>query len=115
MPVIKSFSRKSPVMGKSSFVRYAGVVGDFNPIHYDLEYARQARLPAVISQGPLTFTLALDAVAAEIGLDRVAGFKARISAPVFPDTELTVSGDEAGAVTVGDGEKTYLSGTIEAG
>jgi len=110
---MKQFSRPAPVLGKSHYVRYAGVVGDFNPIHYDLEHARQSGLPDVISQGPLTYTLALDAIAAETGLDGICAFKARVTAPVFPGTELSVDLDEAGVVTVTDGEKTYLSGMVE--
>ena len=109
---MKSFTRKAPVMGKEQFVRYAGVVGDFNPVHYDLDFAKRLNLPAVISQGPLTFTLALDAVAAETGLDGMSGFKARITAPVFPDTEMTIACDAEGTVTASDGEKTYLEGVV---
>ena len=110
---MKTFKRKAPVMGKEHFVRYAGVVGDFNPVHYDLEFAKKLKMPAVVSQGPLTFTLALDALAAEVGLDTLKGFKARITAPVFPDTEMTVECDADGNVTAGDGKTTYLTGTAE--
>ena len=109
---MKSFSRKAPVMGKEHYVRFAGVVGDFNAVHYDLEFAQKLKMPAVISQGPLTFALALDAVAAEAGLDKVNAFKARITAPVFPDTELTVACDEDGKVTASDGKTTFLDGVV---
>lgn len=109
---MKSFTRKAPVMGKEQFVRYGAAVGDFNPVHYDLDFARQLKLPAVISQGPLTFTLALDAVAAETGLDGISGFKARITAPVFPDTELNIACGDDGKVSASDGETTYLEGVL---
>ena len=111
---MKAFTRKAPVMGKEHFVRFAGVVGDFNPVHYDLDFAKKLKMPAVISQGPLTFALALDAVAAETGLDGIAGFKARVTAPVFPDTEMTIACDADGTVTAGDGETTYLTGELTA-
>ncbi len=111
---MKDFKRKAPVMGKEHYVRFAGVVGDFNPVHYDLEAAKGFGLPAVISQGPLTYTLALDALAAEVGLGKLKGFKARISAPVFPDTSMAVECNEDGVVTVTDGKQTYLTGNTEA-
>ncbi|MGE0737265.1 MAG: MaoC/PaaZ C-terminal domain-containing protein [Alphaproteobacteria bacterium] len=110
---MKSFKRNLPVMSKEHYVRFAGVVGDFNPIHYDLEFAKRFNLPAVISQGPLTYALALDALAAEIGLDKIKSFKARITSPVFPDTALTVVCDDGGAVTVVDGKTNYLTGSFK--
>jgi len=109
---MKAFKRKAPVMGTEHFVRFAGVVGDFNPVHYDERFAKALGLPAVISQGPLTATLALDAVAAEGGLAGIKGFKARITAPVFPDTEMEIACDEEGAITVGDAKRSYLTGTL---
>lgn len=111
---MKEFKHKAPMMGKEHYVRFAGVVGDFNPVHYDLEAVKGFGMPAVISQGPLTYTLALDALAAEVGLDKLKGFKARISAPVFPDTSMRIECDEDGVVTATDGKKTYLTGNAEA-
>jgi len=109
---MKSFTIKAPAMGTEQFVRYGATVGDFNPVHYDLNFAKELKLPAVISQGPLTFTLALDAAIAENGLDSIAGFKARITAPVFPDTALTITGDADGNVTAASGETTCLEGEL---
>jgi len=109
---MKAFTRKAPVMGTEQFVRFGAAVGDFNPVHYDLTFAKQLKLPAVIGQGPLTFTLALDAVAAETGLDGIGGFKARVTAPLFPNAGLTVTCDGDGKVAVSDGETTYLTGEL---
>lgn len=113
---MKAFTRDVPMMGKEHYVRFGGVVGDFNPVHYDLDFAKKLRLPAVISQGPLSFALALDAAGAEAGFDGLSKFSARIAAPVFPDTPMTVTCDEEGNLTMAgkaDGT-TYLSGTIES-
>lgn len=109
---MKPFSSKAPVMGKEQFVRYGATVGDFNPVHYDLDFAKQLNLPAVISQGPLTFTLALDAAIAENGLDALSGFKARITAPAFNDTAMNITCDADGKVAVSDGKTTYLDGEL---
>ena len=112
---MKAFARDVPVMGKEHYVRFGGVVGDFNPVHYDLDFAKKLNLPAVISQGPLSFALALDAVGAEIGFDGLTGFRARIAAPVFPDTPMSVTCDEDGNLNMtgkADGAS-YLTGTVE--
>lgn len=110
---MKAFTRKTPVMGREQYTRFAGAVGDFNPIHYDAEFAKRLGLPAVISQGPLTCMLALDALAAEVGLGKLKSFKARTTAPVFPDTETVVTSDVDGTVTVGDGERVFLTAIVE--
>ena len=39
---MKSFTAKAPAMGKEQFVRYGATVGDFNPVHYDLDFERIA-------------------------------------------------------------------------
>ena len=39
-------------------VRYAGASGDYNPIHYDDEYAHSLGIPGVIAHGMLVMGLA---------------------------------------------------------
>jgi len=109
---MKSFKKAAPAMGVEQFVRYAGVVGDFNPVHYDLNTAKSFKMPAVIGQGPLVMTLALDAAIAEEGLNKIKGIKARITAPAFPDTPMTVACDEAGKVSVSGPDSVMLKGEI---
>lgn len=82
-------ARRGPV-DRVQIARYAGAVGDFNPVHVDDEFARAAGLPSVIAHGPLTVTLALDAVVEQLGPDALRSAKARLSAPVFPGDELVV-------------------------
>jgi acyl dehydratase len=84
--------------------RYAGAVGDFNPVHVDDEFARAAGLPSVIAHGPLSVALALDAVVEQVGPEALRSAKARLSAPVFPGDELIVVPAEDGVqVTKADG------------
>lgn len=109
---MKSFKKDLPLMGVEQFVRYAGVVGDFNPVHYDLNTAKSFGMSSVIGQGPLVMTLALDAVVAEEGLDAVTGIKARITAPAFPDTPLTAACDEDGAVKVASADAVLMTGQV---
>jgi acyl dehydratase len=84
--------------------RYAGAVGDFNPVHIDDEFARAAGLPSVIAHGPLIVALALDAVVEQVGAGALRSARARLSAPVFPGDELTVEPASGGVrVTKADG------------
>jgi acyl dehydratase len=84
--------------------RYAGAVGDFNPVHLDDEFARAAGLPSVIAHGPLVVALALDAVVEQLGPGALRSARARLSAPVFPGDELTVEPVDGGVrVTKADG------------
>ena len=110
---MKSFKRSAPKLGKEQFVRYASVVGDFNPIHYDLDFAKKLKMPAVVAQGPLVLLLALDAIAAEGSLGDVKRVAARVTGPVFPDADLTVEGRADGTIQISDKDRTVLTGVVE--
>lgn len=99
-------------MTRKAIVQYAGVVQDFNPVHYDDEFAKQMGLPAIIAQGPLTLTLLLDAAVAAAGAGAVTGVKARLKAPVFPGDELHLKCDGTGAFSATVGGKEVASGSV---
>lgn len=97
---------------RRTIVRYAGVVQDFNPVHYDDEFARKSQLPGVIAQGPLTFALVLDALVAANGVANIAGMKARLKAPVFPGNQLHLKCDAEGNLSASVEGKEVLSGSL---
>jgi acyl dehydratase len=70
--------------------RYAGAVGDFNPIHLDDSFAATAGLPSVIAHGPLSLALIIDVIVAQLGADALVSLDTRLRAPVFPGDQLTV-------------------------
>ena len=76
--------------------RYAGAVGDFNPIHLDDRFAAEAGLPSVIAHGPLTLALILDLIVEQLGTEALASFDARLRAPVYPGDQLTLVPTEGG-------------------
>jgi acyl dehydratase len=82
---------------RTRIARYAAAVQDFNPVHFDDEFAAAAGLPTVIVQGPFTVALLLDALRAGDGLGAAGTVSARLKAPVFPGEELTVVRTEEGA------------------
>jgi acyl dehydratase len=74
---------------------FAGLTGDFYPLHVDEEHARQTRFGGRIAHGPLTFSIAVglvglsgfygDAVEALLGVDEL-----RAHQPVRPGDTLRV-------------------------
>jgi peroxisomal enoyl-CoA hydratase 2 len=78
---------------RKDFVKYAGASGDFNPIHYDEPYAKEAGNDSVFGQGMLTAGYASHMIADWFGLENVTRFKVRFRARLFPGDCLTVSGE----------------------
>jgi acyl dehydratase len=86
---------------REDFVRYAGASGDFNPIHYDEPYAKEAGNPSVFGQGMCTAGYAAHMVSDWFGLKNVRTFRVRFQARVWPGDTVTVSG-EVTSVTQGN-------------
>jgi len=103
------------IMTREKIVRYAGVAQDFNPIHYDDEFARKAGLPSAIAHGPLTVLVALDALIAEGVVGSAGVVTTRLKAPVTPGQELSLRMKEGGAFDVLAGETEALTGTVSSG
>ena len=74
-------------------VRYAGASGDFNPIHFDDEYARSVGLPGVIAHGMLTMGFAAELAGRFAGPDgRVEAITVRFTSIVRPGDTLAAGG-----------------------
>lgn len=54
---------RSLVVDRAQLVQYAGASGDFNPIHWNPEFAQMVGLPGVIAHGMFTMALVARAVA----------------------------------------------------
>ncbi|MGH8831980.1 MAG: MaoC family dehydratase [Polaromonas sp.] len=100
-------------VSRRAIVQYAGIVQDFNPVHYDDEFARKSGLPGAIAQGPLTLTLVLDALVAKHGADNIASIKVRLKAPVVPADQLHLTSDAEGNLSASVAGKEVLSGTVQ--
>lgn len=105
------------------FVQYAGASGDFNPIHYDQEYARALGNPGVFGQGMLTMGFAAHFAADWFGVGRIRSFGTRFTSRVWPGDTVTVRGevtDVDGSTVTADltatrqTDETVLSGEIVA-
>ena len=76
-------SRKT--ISESDVYLFAGVSGDFNPLHVDAEYAKTTPFGARVAHGPLTFSLCAGLLGTELpGLGTVAvSNQITYEAPVF--------------------------------
>lgn len=79
---------------REQLVRYAGASGDFNPIHYDDERAREFGLPGVIAHGMLNMGLAARYLqsAAPPG-SRFERYGVRFRSMVQPGQAVTIAGE----------------------
>jgi acyl dehydratase len=92
-----SFELSTAPVTTQQLVRYAGASGDYNRIHYDADFAKQAGLGGVIAHGMLTMALMGRAATDWAGPQgRVVKIAARFSAPVRPGDVVHVSGRVTG-------------------
>ena len=85
---------EKPPITTTQLVQYAGASGDFNRIHYDDPFAREAGFPSVIAHGMLSMAFFGQLVADWAGApQRVARLAARFRAVTFPGERVTVGGE----------------------
>lgn len=74
---------------RADLVRYAGVSGDFNPIHWSERIAVKVGLPGVIAHGMFTMALVGRAVTEWVGApDAIVDYSVRFARPVaVPDDD----------------------------
>lgn len=92
-------------LSRTDFVKYAGASGDFNPIHFDDEFATAAGNERVFAQGMLTAGIASTFMTEWVGIAAVTAFETRFEDQVWPGETLVVSG-EVVDVDHDDGEAT---------
>jgi acyl dehydratase len=74
-------------------IYYAGVSGDYNPIHIDPEVGKSAGLGGAILQGLCTMAWAVEATANFVGdPGRITRARVRFSRPVMIDDTITFEG-----------------------
>lgn len=76
--------------------RYAGAVGDFNPIHIDEPFAKSVGLPSVIAHGPLTAALVLSELVRQVGANSIKKMDVKFKAPLFPEEATSLVTVEGG-------------------
>jgi acyl dehydratase len=81
-------AERSFPLTRDSLVRYAGASGDFNPIHYRDDVAREVGLPGVLAHGMLTMGFAVQPVVDWAGDPRrIVDYQVRFTRPIVVDPE----------------------------
>jgi len=90
---------------RTDIVRYIGASGEFNPNHYDEEYAKHAGHSSVFANGMMIAGLAASVLGDLVSIAAVRSFQTRFASPVWPDDDLVVRAkvidiDDSPVVTV---------------
>ena len=78
-------------INRATLALYAGASGDHNPIHIDLDFAREAGLIDVFAQGMLSFGVLTQVVTRWSGAARLRRFSARFVSPTQVHDRITCS------------------------
>jgi acyl dehydratase len=84
-------THRVPPVSRATLALYAGASGDHNPIHIDLDAAREAGLDDVIGHGMLTMAYAAQGLADLVPGDGLIGYEMRFLNPVRVGDALTVT------------------------
>ncbi|MGH7859992.1 MAG: MaoC/PaaZ C-terminal domain-containing protein [Candidatus Binatia bacterium] len=76
---------------RAMFVRYAGASGDFNPIHWNEDFAKSAGYPGVFAQGMFTAGVLATFLTNWIGETNVRRFRTRFVGQVWPGEQIVCS------------------------
>lgn len=88
---------RSNRIDRAQLVRYAGASGDFNPLHWNEEFARSVGFPSVIAHGMFNMALVASVVSdwtGDPGLLR--SIRVQFRKEVLPDEHLVAKGRVAG-------------------
>lgn len=75
--------------------KWADAVGDYNPLHVDLEYAKKTKFKKTIAHGPLIISYISEMMGAWLGDNWLEGGKLldiRFKAPVKSGDQITIEG-----------------------
>ena len=98
---------------RAMFVRYAGASGDFNPIHWNEDFAKSAGYPTVFAQGMFTAGVLATFLTNWVGEENVRRFRTRFVGQVWPGEQILCT---ARVTEVSDGSaEVELSVTNEKG
>jgi acyl dehydratase len=78
---------------RTQIVQYAGVSGDYNPVHTDEVFARHAGFPSVFAHGMLTMAMTAQALTGWLGAENLARYGVRFKKQVWPGDRLVVSAE----------------------
>jgi 3-hydroxybutyryl-CoA dehydratase len=99
MNVRESVEEVTEPLSRTQIVRFAGACGDFNPMHHDEVFARDAGEPSVFAMGQLPAAILGDFVARWLGRDAVRAYGVRFTGKVRPGDSLVLRGRVTGCAS----------------
>lgn len=102
----ESFEGSSRTLTEADLINFAGVSGDFAPIHTNEEYAKQTRYGTRITHGLLTLSIVTTLMSTERPFRGLASYgydNMRFVGVVLPGDTVSTSGEILDARTKGDG------------
>ena len=93
---------------RTDIVRYQGASGDFNPIHHDEVFAREAGFPMPLSVGMFQAGLLATWATDWLGPSNVRRFRVRFREQVWPGDTLVCTGAVARTYTEDDERRVDL-------
>ncbi|MGF1597125.1 MAG: MaoC family dehydratase [Acidimicrobiales bacterium] len=91
MSRIELHSATARPIGRDDVGRFGDAVGDHNPVHFDVEFAKAAGLPDTVVHGPFSTAIVIDQIVAQVGAENLLNLDVRLRGPVFPGDELTIT------------------------
>lgn len=98
---------------RATIVRFAGAIGDFTPVHHDVDEARRLGLPDVIAMGMLPAALLIARAEAALGPAAVRTCTVRFRRVVYPGEPILL--DVRASGTVGPGTEAFTLRLFAAG
>jgi acyl dehydratase len=80
----RTWTGRPRTLTRTDFVRYAGISGDFNPMHHDEIRAQAAGEPSVFGHGMFSAGLLVTAVTELVGLAALRSYRVRFTRKVHP-------------------------------
>jgi len=87
--------------------KWAEVSGDFNPLHVDPEYGKKTFFKTNIAHGPLILSFVIEMMTQWLGKQWIFSgrlYDIRLTAPVPPETVITMGGKNVSVKKEGDSE-----------
>ena len=78
---------------RTQIVQYAGVSGDYNPVHTDEVFAVHAGFPSVFAHGMLTMAMTAQALTGWLGGENLTRYGVRFKKQVWPGDRLVVTAE----------------------
>ncbi|GKQ49558.1 MaoC family dehydratase [Bradyrhizobium sp. Ce-3] len=105
--------KEFPPITRHRLALYCGASGDHNPIHVDIDFAKQAGFPDVFAHGMLVMGYLGQALTDAVGPSRIRSFSTRFAAITQLGAQLTCEGTVTELIEQGGEKRAKLALTTK--